>query len=102
MYRAGECTFVILSFCQSSNFFIVWFRLLQEGQCWIGVAVFDFVIHSIAEVFYEVVKNGWVHVLAELHQDEIVPEPEFLHHDRDVAVFAGTGASTKHQKSATS
>ena len=34
-------------------------------------------------------ENRRVHVLAELHKDKPVPEPELLHHDGHITSIAG-------------
>ena len=38
-----------------------------------------------------------MHVLAELHQDEPVPEPEVLHDGHHVVAAAGLGSAAENQ-----
>ena len=45
------------------------------------------------------VENLGMHVLAELHQDEPVSEPELVHDQSHVFSPAGLGAATEHQVS---
>jgi len=54
--------------------------------------------HSVLEVDDEVVEDGGVDVLGQLHQDEVVSEPALLHHRGDIAALVRTAAAAKHQK----
>ena len=56
----------------------------------------------VTEVLHEVVEDLGVHVLAELHQNEPVAEPESVHHDRDINTAGTFSAAAEDKKAAVS
>ena len=53
----------------------------------------------VSQVDDQVVEDLRAHVLAELHQDEPVPEPEVLHDGHHVVAAAGLGSAAEHEVS---
>ena len=51
----------------------------------------------VTEINDQIMEDLRVHVLAELHQDEPVSEPELVHDQSHVFSPAGLGAATEHQ-----
>jgi len=56
--------------------------------------------HPLFQVEDELVEDNWVHILAQLHQNEPVAEPESVHHDRDINT-AGTFSAAAEDEEAT-
>jgi len=58
--------------------------------------------HSLFQVKDELVEDNWVHVLAQLHQNEPVAEPESVHHNRDINTAGTFSAAAEDEKAAVS
>ena len=54
-------------------------------------------VKPVSELENNLMEDGRVDLLAQLHHDEPVPEAELLHHDGDVAPIGTFGASTEDQ-----
>ena len=59
--------------------------------------IYSFFFSPVSEVYDQFIKDLRVHVLADLHQQEPVSKPEFLHDHGHVLSPRWLGSTTEHE-----